>query len=75
MGSKLAMVGIAAALAALPGYSIVSWADSKKEDIRNMQVGPRPYFLVDDMDPAWCVPLTPGRGLAARPLAPGGEVE
>ena len=51
MGSKLAMVGIAAALAALPGYSIVSSADSKKEDIRNIQVGPRPYFLVDDMDP------------------------
>jgi len=45
------MVGIAAALAALLSYSIVSSADSKKEDIRNIQVGPRPYFLVDDMDP------------------------
>ena len=51
MGRKLAMVGIAAALAALLSYSIVSSADSKKEDIRNIQVGPRPYFLVDDMDP------------------------
>jgi glycerophosphoryl diester phosphodiesterase len=51
MSRKLATVGILAALAAIPGYSIVSSADSKKEDIRNIQVGPRPYFLVDDMDP------------------------
>lgn len=51
MGRKLATVGIAAALAALPGYSSVSSADSKKEDIRNIQVGPRPYFLVEDLDP------------------------
>ena len=51
MSKKLATVGILAALAAIPGYSIVSSADSKKEDIRNIQVGPRPYFLVDDMDP------------------------
>lgn len=50
MSRKLATVGILAALAAIPGYSIVSSADSKKEDIRNIQVGPRPYFLVDDMD-------------------------
>jgi glycerophosphoryl diester phosphodiesterase len=51
MGKTLAIVGITAALAALPGYSIVSSADSKKEDIRNIQVGPRPYFLVEDLDP------------------------
>jgi glycerophosphoryl diester phosphodiesterase len=50
MGRKLAMVGIAAALVALLSYSIVSSADSKKENIRNIQVGPRPFFLIDDMD-------------------------
>ena len=50
MGRKLATVGIAAALAALLAYSIVSSAERKKEDIRNVQVGPRPFFLIDDMD-------------------------
>lgn len=46
MGKTLAIVGVTAALAALPGYSIALSAD-----IRNIQVGPRPYFLVEDLDP------------------------
>jgi hypothetical protein len=50
MGTKLATVGITAALAAFLDYSIVSSADSKKEDIRNIQVGPRSYFFVGDID-------------------------
>lgn len=41
----------AALLAALPGDWMVSSADTPKNGVRNVQVGPRPYFLVDDMDP------------------------
>ena len=45
MGTKLATIGITAALAALLGYSIVSSAHNKKENIRNIQVGPSQFFL------------------------------
>jgi glycerophosphoryl diester phosphodiesterase len=52
---------MAAVLAALPGFSVSPAADDRNrhqgnhgdrdEDFPNIQVGPRPYFLVDDMDP------------------------
>jgi glycerophosphoryl diester phosphodiesterase len=51
LGHRSAILGIAAVLAAFSGFSIVSSADRKKADVRNVQVGPRPYFLVEDMDP------------------------
>ncbi len=56
MSKKLAILGVAAAVTALSGYLKVSTAanDShhdRDNGVRNIQVGPRPYFLVDDMDP------------------------
>jgi len=51
MGNKLAMLGIAAVLTALPCNSLVFSADSNNGAARNIQVGPRPYFLVEDLDP------------------------
>jgi glycerophosphoryl diester phosphodiesterase len=57
MGKKFAIFGVAAAVTALSGYLKVSTADNDSQHdrdngIRNIQVGPRPYFLVDDMDPS-----------------------
>jgi len=57
MSKKLAILGVAAAVTALSGYLGVSTADNDSQHdrdngIRNIQVGPRPYFLVDDMDPS-----------------------
>jgi glycerophosphoryl diester phosphodiesterase len=43
-----------AAVTAFSGYLAVSTAQNMKsasEIVRNIQVGPRPYFLIDDMDP------------------------
>jgi len=57
MSKKLVILGVAAAVTALSGYLGVSTADNDSQHdrdngIRNIQVGPRPYFLVDDMDPS-----------------------
>jgi glycerophosphoryl diester phosphodiesterase len=56
MSKKLAILGVAAAVTALSGYLAVSTAANDSHDrdngVRNVQVGPRPYFLVDDMDPS-----------------------
>jgi hypothetical protein len=41
MGTKLATIGITAALAAFLGYHRLI---AKKEDIRNIQVGPSHFF-------------------------------
>jgi glycerophosphoryl diester phosphodiesterase len=54
MDKKLTTLGVAAAATALSGYLAVSMADHgwhRDNDVLNIQVGPRPYFLVDDMDP------------------------
>jgi glycerophosphoryl diester phosphodiesterase len=54
MGKRMAMIGVVAAVTACSGYLAVSTADNERgshERSRNIQVGPRPYFLVDDMDP------------------------
>ena len=51
MRKYLAIFGVAILLAALPGDRTASSADAPKSDVRNIQVGPRPYFLVEDMDP------------------------
>src|SRR5919106_3087773 len=54
MNNKLAILGFAAAVTACAGYlagSSAHAAQAPKEVVRNVQVGPRPYFLVDDMDP------------------------
>jgi glycerophosphoryl diester phosphodiesterase len=58
MDNRLAILGIATVLTALPGYLTVESADNNREHdkgrnegVRNVQVGPRPYFLVEDMDP------------------------
>jgi hypothetical protein len=56
MSKKLVILGAAAAVTALSGYLAVSTAANDSHDrdngVRNVQVGPRPYFLVDDMDPS-----------------------
>ena len=57
MSKKLAILGVAVAVTALSGYLAVSTADNdsrhdRDNGVRNVQVGPRPYFLVDDMDPS-----------------------
>jgi glycerophosphoryl diester phosphodiesterase len=53
MSKKLTILGVAAAVTACSGYFAVSTADNNKgkEEVRNVQVGPRPFFLIDDMDP------------------------
>jgi glycerophosphoryl diester phosphodiesterase len=58
MGKQMTILGIAAAATALCGYLAASAADNKNDHdreldggVRNVQVGPRPFFLVDDMDP------------------------
>jgi glycerophosphoryl diester phosphodiesterase len=55
MGKKLTTLAIAAALAALPGYLMAGDRDDghhgHKDALPNVQAGPRPFFLVDDMDP------------------------
>jgi glycerophosphoryl diester phosphodiesterase len=55
MKRKLALFGIAAALSALLAYNDRSMAADRErfghKGIQNIQVGPRPYFLVEDMDP------------------------
>lgn len=51
MSKRLTTVGIAAFLITLCGYSLVSSADRNDRRVRNVQVGPRPYFLIEDMDP------------------------
>lgn len=57
MDKKLTLLSVAAATA-FSSYLAVSTADNgrnhdrdRDHGIRNVQVGPRPYFLVDDMDP------------------------
>ena len=57
MSKKLTIFGFAAALTVLSGCLAVATAanDShhdRDNGVRNVQVGPRPYFLVDDMDPS-----------------------
>jgi glycerophosphoryl diester phosphodiesterase len=52
MRKYLATFGAAILFAALPGDRTASSADAPKNEVRNIQVGPRPYFLVDDMDPS-----------------------
>lgn len=52
MHQKLVILSIAAVLAAFSGQSMVASADNAgQEKIQNIQVGPRPYYLVADMDP------------------------
>jgi glycerophosphoryl diester phosphodiesterase len=57
MDKKLTLLSVAAATA-FSSYLAVSTADNgrdhdpdRDDGIRNIQVGPRPYFLIDDMDP------------------------
>ena len=57
MGKKLTIFGVAAAVTAFSGYLAFSTADNdghhdRDNGVSNVQVGPRPYFLVDDMDPS-----------------------
>ena len=57
MNKKLATLGVGIVVTALSGYLVVSTADNaghhdRDNGVRNVQVGPRPYFLVDDMDPS-----------------------
>ena len=58
MEKKLNILSVAAAVTAFSGYLAVSTADNdghhdrdRNNGVRNVQVGPRPFFLVDDMDP------------------------
>ena len=57
MDKKLTIFGVAAAVTAFSGYLAFSTADNdghhdRDNSVSNVQVGPRPYFLVDDMDPS-----------------------
>jgi glycerophosphoryl diester phosphodiesterase len=54
MRQGLAIVGFITVLTAFSNQSMVACADNGKEEpksSRNIQVGPRPYYLVADMDP------------------------
>ena len=56
MDKKLTIFGVAAAVTAFSGYLAFSTANNdghhdRDNGVSNVQVGPRPYFLVDDMDP------------------------
>jgi glycerophosphoryl diester phosphodiesterase len=51
---KLSILGVAAAVTACIGYfggSTANSAQGSTEAVRNVQVGPRPYYLVDAMSP------------------------
>src|SRR5918999_1487238 len=56
MNRKLTILGFAAAATALSGYLAVSAADKERHrddrgsGFRNVQVGPRPYYLVGKME-------------------------
>src|SRR5262245_57980558 len=54
MRHNLASVIIAAVLFALPISCMAASANNqgKRENPQNIQVGPRPYYLVEDMDPS-----------------------
>ena len=54
MRYNLASVIIAAVLFALPINSMAAAANGqeRKEKPQNLHVGPRPYYLVEDMDPS-----------------------
>jgi glycerophosphoryl diester phosphodiesterase len=54
MGKKLAIFGVVATVTACSGYLTTSTAQNNKgpkNAVRNVQVGPRPYYLVDAMEP------------------------
>jgi glycerophosphoryl diester phosphodiesterase len=54
MKKKLTTIAVAAVVSACSGYFAVSAAqtpEKAKAAVRNVQVGQRPYFLVDDMNP------------------------
>jgi glycerophosphoryl diester phosphodiesterase len=54
MGRNLAIFGVVTAVTACSGYLTVSTAQNNKgpkNAVRNVQVGPRPYYLVDAMEP------------------------
>jgi hypothetical protein len=54
MRQGLAIVGVITVLTAFSNQSTVACADNGKEapkSSRHIQVGPRPYYLVEDMDP------------------------
>ena len=54
MRQGLAILGLATVLTAVSNQSMVASADNDKagqEKIQNIQVGPRPYYLVAKMDP------------------------
>jgi len=54
MRQSLAVLSIAAVLAALPTHTMAASANNSKGNkgnVQNIQVGPRPYYLVEDMDP------------------------
>ena len=50
MRIAVAALGTAVALTALAGHPVVAAATEVDGPPRNIQVGPRPYYLVDDMD-------------------------
>src|ERR687891_1159575 len=52
MTSKLAICGVSALLGVLPGFLMLSAAAEKKNTngVLNVQVGPRPYYLVEKME-------------------------
>ncbi len=54
MRQGLAIVGLATVLSTFPNQSMIASADNDKNGSKkplNVQVGPRPYYLVEDMDP------------------------
>jgi glycerophosphoryl diester phosphodiesterase len=54
MGRKLAIFGVVATVTACSGYLTTSTAQNNKgpkNAVRNVQIGPRPYYLVDAMEP------------------------
>jgi glycerophosphoryl diester phosphodiesterase len=54
MRQSLAILSIAAVLAALPTHTMAASANNSKGNkgnAQNIQVGPRPYYLVEDMNP------------------------
>src|SRR4249920_2485117 len=55
MHQKLTILIVAAVLTALPIHSMAASIENsggKKGKPQNIQVGPRPYYLVEDMDPS-----------------------
>ena len=51
---QILLLAFAAVLTSFTNPSMAAPADDSKEHrskFQNLQVGPRPYFLVDDMDP------------------------